>query len=178
MEWVHNPRRCDRLLYVKNKWKSRSGGEEAWVDPHGVVVDVVLGSRGGIRYDIHKAVTEGKTMRAVDMFGFVNMLGRIVSISERAAQQGDLELTYLGKSELRDRPTYLFERTLPYTGEQGDYPDRVLVLHLDRQLRVPIGIFSFGDDDREDLLSSYIITDITLNPGLSPEVFSKESNGF
>jgi hypothetical protein len=178
MEWVRNPSHCDRVLYVKNKWTSRSGGAEAWVDPHGAIVDVVLGRRGGIRYDIQKAVREGKTLRAVDMFGFVNMLERIVTISTQASRRGDLTLTYRGKSRIADRDTYLFERTLPYSGPNGGYPDRVLLVHLDRALRVPVGMFSYADDDRTQLISSYVISDIVLNPGLTDTVFSKESNGF
>jgi hypothetical protein len=54
----------------------------------------------------------------------------------------------------------------------------VLLVHLDRALRVPVGMFSYADDDRTQLISSYVISDIVLNPGLTDTVFSKESNGF
>ncbi len=178
MEWVRNPTCCDRVLYVKGRWINRNGGEEAWVDPQGVLVNLVLGARGGIRYDIAKGVAEGRTRRPISEFGFVNMLRLIVSISELAATRGELVLNYLGQSQLDDRGTYVFERVLPYAGLQGTYPDRVLLVHLDRESHLPIGLFAYADDDREVLLGSYVMRDVTLNPGLSNAVFSKEANGF
>ena len=178
MEWVRNPTCCDRVLYVKGRWINRNGGEEAWVDPQGVLVNLVLGARGGIRYDIAKGVAEGRTRRPISEFGFVNMLRLIVSISELAATRGELVLNYLGQSQLDDRGTYVFERVLPYAGLQGPYPDRVLIVHLDRESHLPIGLFAYADDDREVLLGSYVMRDVTLNPGLSNAVFSKEANGF
>ncbi len=178
MEWVRNPTCCDRVLYVKGRWINRRGGEEAWVDPNGALVNLVLGARGGVRYDVEKGVAEGRTRRPINAFGFVNMLRLIVSISELAATRGELALNYLGRSRLDDRETYLFERVLPYAGLQGTYPDRVLLVHLDRETHLPIGLFAYADDDREVLLGSYVMRDVTLNPGLSNAVFSKDANGF
>lgn len=178
MEWVRNPTCCDRVLYVKGRWVNRSGSEDAWVDPRGALVNLLLGKRGGIRYDVEKGVAEGRTRRSISEFGFINMLRLIVNISEIAAARGELALNYLGRSQLDDRETYVFERVLPYAGLQGTYPDRVLLFHLDRETHLPIGLFAYADDDREVLLGSYVMRDVTLNPGLSNAVFSKEANGF
>ena len=56
---------------------------------------------------------------------------------------------------------------------------RLLLCDPNRTLQfVSVGMISFGDDAREQLISRYVITDIALNPGLSPAVFRPEGNGF
>ena len=69
----------------------------------------------------------------------------------------------MGRGEIGGRPTYVFERHLPYTGDEADYPDRLLVFHIDGQYLVPTGCYCYADEAEQALLGSYLYTDIQLN---------------
>ena len=101
----------------------------------------------------------------------------ILVYSEKAAKSGELDLRYMGPSNFNGRPTLMFERRLPYTGQERPYPDRLLVFHIDRQWLLPTACFSYADDDSQQLLGKYITTDVTFNSGLSDEDFGPDSLG-
>ena len=65
----------------------------------------------------------------------------------------------------------MIERRLPYTGEDGPYPDRLLAVFIDSEWLVPTGCFAYADDAKQDLLGSYVLTDVEFNTGLSDEDF-------
>ncbi len=178
MEWETNKDKCDRVLYVKGKWRNGKGGDQAWADPAGWAIDILLGPKGGVLQNIHGGMAKATARRTVDQFGFINTFDLLLLYSDMARERGELDLAYLGQSELNGRPTYLFRRRLPYTGEDGRYPERLLLAHLDRDTHLPIGVFTWADDEKQELLGSYVFKDIELNPGLPAEVFSKEANQF
>ena len=178
MEWVTNKDKCDRVLYVKGKWLNDDGGDQAWADPHGWAIDLFLGRKGGVLQNIHGSTAKATARRTVDQFGFINTFGLLLKYSDMARDRGELDLVYLGRSELNGQATYLFRRRLPYTGEDGRYPERLLLVHLDRDTHLPIGVFTWADDEKQELLGSYVFKDVELNPGLPDEVFSKEANQF
>ena len=122
MEWTLNPDRAARVLYVKDKWTTKKGAQQAWVDPTGWAIDVLLGPKGGVLQNIHGSAAKGASRRPIDNFGFGKTLQLIIEYSEVADARGVLELNYLGRSELDGQPTYLFERVLPYTGPGGAPP--------------------------------------------------------
>lgn len=178
MEWLTNKDKCDRVLYVKGKWLNGDGGDQAWADPAGWAIDLLLGPKGGVLQNIHGRMAEATARRTVDQFGFINTFDLLLKYSDMARERGELDLAYLGQSELNGQQTYLFQRRLPYTGEDGRYPERLLLVHLDRDTRLPIGVFTWADDEKQELLGSYVFKDVELNPGLPDEVFSKEANQF
>ncbi len=45
------------------------------------------------------------------------------------------------------RPTYVFERWLPYTEPDDPYPDRLLEIHVDRELLLVTACFAYSDDE-------------------------------
>ena len=71
----------------------------------------------------------------------------------------------------------MFERQLPYAGPGSIWPDRVLVVHLDREYKLPTLCESYADDARKQLLGRYMTTNIKLNPNLPESVFTKEGMG-
>lgn len=178
MEWLTNKDKVDRVLYVKGKWRNGKGGDQAWADPAGWAIDLLLGPKGGVLQNIHGRMAEATARRTVDQFGFINTFGLLLKYSDMARDRGELDLAYLGRSELNGQATYLFRRRLPYTGEDGRYPERLLLVHLDRDTHLPIGVFTWADDEKQELLGSYVFKDVELNPGLPDEVFSKEANQF
>jgi hypothetical protein len=179
MEWIENADKCDRILFVRGMLpKTKQGVEQAWVDPHGWAIDAILGKRGGVKQPIHSALAEAASRRSVEQFGFGSSLRLILKYAMLAKSRNELDFDYLGPSRLNDRATYLFERILPYTGEAGEYPERTLLVHLDRENHMPIGVFAYADDAREDLLGSYVIDNVQLNVGLSENDFDEEALGF
>lgn len=178
MEWMTNKAKCDRVLYVKGKWRNRKGGDQAWADPAGWAIDLLLGPKGGVLQDIHGGSAKATARRFVDQFGFNSTFDLLLKYCDIARERGELDLTYLGQSELEGRPTYLFRRVSPYTGEDGRYPERLLRVHLDRETHLPIGVLTWADDEKQELLGTYVFRNLELNPGLSDDVFSKEANGF
>lgn len=178
MDWVVNPDKAKRALYVAGKWKNRRGGEQAYVDPTGWAVDLLLGKKGGILQDIHGAGAKAVARRSIDQFGFANTLRLLIKYSAIAQSRDELQLTYEGRSELTGRPTLVFKRILPYTGDDGEYPDLLALVHLDQETHLPIGVFTWGDVDKQDFLGSYETRDINLNQGFDADAFSKEANGF
>jgi hypothetical protein len=94
-----------------------------------------------------------------------------------AQEKGILDFEYLGNSSVDKRETLVFERRLPYTGEDGIWPDRVLVVHVDKEWLVPTLCMCYADEEKRVLLGKYMTTDIKLNVNLSESVFTKEGMG-
>jgi hypothetical protein len=175
LNWTLNPFRADRVLYVAGSRISDVGSELALVRPAGLIS--VLVPR--VTRDIHGPDSAKASRRTIDEFGFANSLQLILHYSRLAEQNGDLQLTYKGTSEIDGRPTYLFERRLPYTGrDDSRYPDHILIFHLDKEWLVPTACYSFADDAGQVLLGSYVLRDVSLNRGLTDADFTPEANGF
>ena len=75
---------------------------------------------------------------------------------------------------MRARPTYVFERRLPYTGDHGLYPDRLLVVHLDQECLLPTCCIAYADEAGTKLLGRYVITDVKFNVGLTDSDFARK----
>lgn len=169
MVWTKNPGPAARALYVKGKWRNDEGQEQAWVRPSGALLKLLK-----IKQPIDGPRARKAARRRIDQFGFRNSLDLIIEYSEKAAQTGELDLRYVGHGCVEKRPTYVFERRLPYTGEEEPYPDRLLVVHVDQEWLVPIGCLSYADDAGNELLGKYVLYDVQLNPGYTPDDFDPD----
>jgi hypothetical protein len=167
VHWVKNPAKAERVIYVEGKWTS---GDQpaALCQPAGAIARVLVKS---IAMPIHGDAAKAASRRTIDQFGFRVGLELIIKYSLIAKEAGQLELTYTGQGEVGGRPTYVFERVLPYTGEGGKYPDRVLVYHLDTETLMPVMCASYADDAKEALLGQYEYTNVQLNVGLTDADF-------
>jgi hypothetical protein len=65
----------------------------------------------------------------------------------------------------------VFERRLPYGDAAGVYPDRLLVIYVDREWLVPTGCFAYADDAGEKPLGTYVTTEVKFNVGLTDADF-------
>jgi hypothetical protein len=94
-----------------------------------------------------------------------------------AEKKVDYSFKYLGPGEVNGRTTLRFERHLPYTDEAGEWPDRVLIVDVDRELQVPVLCVAYADEAKDELLGRYEMSDVKLNVGLADSVFTKEGMG-
>jgi hypothetical protein len=152
MHWTENPVKARRAIYVEGKW-TKKGRPAALCQPEGVIA------------------------RTIDQFGFAKALDLILRYSLIAKKRGELELGYVGDGKVDNRPTYVFQRVLPYTGEGGAYPDRVLVYHLDAETLLPVMCASYADEAKTELLGQYEYSDVRLNQGLADADFEGKTYG-
>ncbi len=167
MHWFENPDKARRVIYVEDKW-NKGGKPAALCEPEGAIARMLVSS---IAMPIHGPDAKAASRRTIDQFGFEKALDLIIKYSEMAKENGELELSYIGQAKVGGRETYVFERLLPYTGEDGVYPDRLLVYHLDKETLMPLSCASYADEKKEQLLGRYEYTDVKLNVGLSEADF-------
>jgi hypothetical protein len=168
MHWTQNPDKARRVCFVSGKWTTKDGQAAALCEPEGAIARTFISK---ILRPIHGADAKAASRRTIDQFGFGNTLHLIVKYAMLAHQRGELQLVHLGDGEVDGRPTYVFERRLPYTGEDGVYPDRVLVFHLDKETLLPVMCASYADDAKQELLGQYTYTKVRLNVGLTDASF-------
>jgi hypothetical protein len=173
MRWVKNPGKARQVIYVKDKW-TKGGKPAALCQPEGAVARLFVNS---ILMPIHGEEAKAASRRTIDQFGFANTLGLIVKYCIMAKARNELTLRCVGNGSVDNRPTYVFERILPYTGEGGAYPDRVLVYHLDKETLLPVLCVSYADDQKQDLLGLYEYADVQLNVGLTEADFNGKRYG-
>ena len=82
-----------------------------------------------------------------------------------ARERGVLDIHFGGKGEVDSRPTYVIVRYLPYSGEEGPYPDAKMVLHLDQEWLLPVAVESFNDMPEQKLLGRYVFHRDRTQPG-------------
>jgi hypothetical protein len=175
LDWTHNADQAKRALYVKDKIVGKKGEQYALVEPAGWLARLVVAS---VQRDIHGIDARKYARRAMDQFGFVNTLDLVIQFSDIAKASGELDLKYVGDDKVDGRPTYKFERRLPYAGENSKYPDALLVVHMDQEWLVPTKCESFADQRGQKLLGRYVLTDVDLNAGLSAADFNPDTLGF
>ena len=151
------------------------GNQQAWAKPGGAIVRLLISK---ILQPIHGARAQNASRRTIDQFGFGKSFELIIRYSAKAQAENALTLNYTGEGSVGDRPTYQFERLLPYDGNEDNYPDRLLVFHIDQESLLPVACYAYSDKEGNDLLGSYIYTDVKLNPGYSPEDFDPDVINF
>lgn len=173
LEWVQNADKAARVLYVADRWLDE-GRQMAVVDPAGAIASLFVKH---VMRPIHGEDARKSSRRTIDQFGLRNALDLTLKYCRISQEQGKLDFSFVGTSEVEGRETIVFERRLPYTGEDGEWPDRVLVVHIDRELLLPTLCMAYADDDKQILLGKYMNTDIKLNAGISDETFTKKGMG-
>ncbi len=173
MHWAKNPGKARRVIYVKDRW-TKNGEPQALCEPEGAIARVIVRS---ILRPIHGAEAKAASRRTIDQFGFANALDLIIKYSLIARERNELKLAFVGTGNVDGRPTYVYERRLPYAGEGGEWPDRVLVYHLDTETLLPLSCASYADDAKQQLLGRYEYTDVKLNIGLTEADFDGKTYG-
>ncbi|NOX59225.1 MAG: DUF1571 domain-containing protein [Planctomycetes bacterium] len=175
MTFTKNVAECKRALYVVDKWVDDEGNQQAWAKPGGAIVRLLISK---ILQPIHGSRAQNASRRTIDQFGFGKTFELFIYYSEKAKANGELTLRYVGHGEIGGRPTYKIERILPYDGDEANYPDNLLILHMDQETLLPVGCFAYSDEAGKELLGSYIYTDVVLNPGYEPKDFDPDLINF
>jgi len=174
MYWVRNPDKARRVIYVQGQRVDEQGRELALAEPEGAIARLLVPS---IALPIKGSEAQATSRRTIDQFGFENALELIIKYCRLAEAEGGFELRYVGDGTVGDRQTYVLERVLPYAGENGTYPDRRAIVHLDKQWLIPLSTHCYADDGKSELLASYVFTDVCLNVGLTDQDFTPQANG-
>lgn len=172
LEWADNAGPCSRVLYVTDRW-TKHGQAMALIEP-GPIARLFVAY---VMRPIHGPDARRHTRRTVDKFGLGNCLRLTLKYCHVARQQGILDVRCRGTAQLDGSPTLVFERRLPYTDEDGFWPDRLLVLHVDKATLLPKLCIAYADLDRRTLLGRYQFSDVCLNVGLADAVFTAEGMG-
>jgi hypothetical protein len=175
LHWVENPKDARRVLYVRGERVDRQGREMALVQPEGPIARLLFPA---LTIPIHGPGAHTMSRLTIDQFGFENGLALILKYARLAGDGGAPSLRYAGVGTVGERATHVVERRLPYEDGEATYPDRTLIVHLDHERLIPLAIHCYADDSRQELLASYVFSDVRLNVGLTDEDFLAKGNGF
>ena len=164
MKWIKNAGLVDRVLYVKGHYDNK-----ALVKPAGILGWFVPTY---VKRPVNGPEAAKVSRKRIDQFGFANALKLILNVNRLAKKTGDLEFRFVGQSKLNGRKTLKFERFLP---DKPNYPDQHLIVHIDQEWLIPVGIFCYNS--RGKLLGKYLYKDIKLNRGLAWREFTPKANG-
>ncbi|GMV97024.1 MAG: hypothetical protein AMXMBFR83_13830 [Phycisphaerae bacterium] len=173
LDWIKNADKCRRVLYVEDRWVE-DGRQMAVVEPAGAIAQLFVSH---VMRPINGDDARKSSRRTLDQFGLRNSLLLSLKYAKLAQEKRVLDFSFRGTGEVDQRPTLIFERRLPYEKEGGLWPDRVLVIHLDREWLIPLLCVSYSDDDKKALLGRYHISNLKLNANLADTVFTKEGMG-
>lgn len=172
LEWVKNEDKCSRVLYVADRWV-KEGKQQAVVEP-GKIARLFIPY---VMREIDGADARKSSRRTINQFGLRNSMELIIKYCKLSREKGQLDFKYMGNGEVGGRPSLVFERHLPYTGDDGLWPDRVLIVHIDKELLSPSLCLAYADDAKTVLLGKYMMTDLKLNVNLPDTTFTKEGMG-
>jgi hypothetical protein len=168
MIWVQNADRVRRCLYVKGRNLNDKGDELAIVEPAGALARLLVPRA---RIPIHGEQARETSRRPIDQFGFHSILQRLNQDNERYARRGVLEWRYEGQGAIDTRPTLMLVRELTRPAPDGRSLDARIVIHLDQEWLLPVGVYSYADMEEQTLLGSYVMIDVELNRGLPDSAF-------
>lgn len=175
MEWTHNAGDARRVLYVQGQWQNNDGDDLAKIEPQGAIARLLVKS---VALPISGSAAKAQSRRTIDQFGFGNALKLIIDKAAAAMEAGQGSLVCQGQGEVEGRRTWILKRTLPYTGDGGEWPDRVLIVHVDREWLLPVACYTYADDKQDTMLAKYVFSNVHLNTGLKAGDFDAQANGF
>lgn len=169
MTWRRGAGQAQRALFIdRREFVDGDGQRLARVEPAGALVRLVVSD---VLVPIHDARAREASRRAIDEFGFRSTFELLERVNDLAAARNELDFQYAGEGAVDGRATVILVRHLPYTGAGGPYPDAKLVLHLDQEWLLPTAVYSYTDPEGQELLGSYVFTQVRLNPGLGEDDF-------
>lgn len=180
MEFTRNAGLAKRAIYVKGKWRDESAEDESLrelaVCQPGKGLSLLLKS---IKQPIRGPLAKATSRRTIDEFGFRRSLDLLIKYSERAKALNELGLTFEGETRFDGRDVWLIKRTLPYSGPDGHYPDRVANIYIDCEHKVPVAVYCYSNDacEPDQLLGKYEYRNVHFNVGLTESDFDPATYG-
>lgn len=167
--WKENANKVRRALYIdRPDYVDKKGRKLARIEPNGAIARLFVRD---IKLPLHSKRSREVSRRSLDDFGFGALFRMLDEYNSAAAEKGVLRFGFVGTGQIDGRPTYVFERYLPYTGEDGPWPDAKMILHLDQQWLLPVAVYSYADAKGTKLLGSYVFENVKLNVGLTDRDF-------
>ena len=99
------------------------------------------------------------------------MIDMVMEQYRRAHAKGDITVSFLGLGAVDGRPAYHLGLEYPKSKKAGYYAYRA-ELWIDKEFNLPTKMLVYTWDNK--LYAHYEYRKLTLNPGLSPEVFQLE----
>jgi hypothetical protein len=170
MLWQANADGARRAMYVDDaSFVDKKGRKLARIEPNGAVARLFVKD---LMLPVDGKEAQKASRRAITDFGFRSTLNLLETYNAAAAERGVLDLRYVGTGEIAGRPTFVIVRDLPYETDPEAFPDARMVLHLDQEWLLPVAVYSYADHEQEELLGSYVYTDVEFNPDFSDEAFT------
>jgi hypothetical protein len=161
MQWKKNPHGADRLLYVEgqnnNKMIARPTG--------------LLGIVGSVKLDPRSKKVLSSSLQPCDRFGFHRLMAATLKIYELAQKNGDLQMKYLGLTEVDKRKCVKLERILP---KKKEYKYARLTIEIDLENLLPVSLACH--DHQGKLVGRYVYTNLKFNVGLTDKQFTRKAN--
>lgn len=180
MDWQRNPGLASRALYVKGRWtdptaKNPEERDLAVAQP-GKIAQLFLKS---IKQPVRGNLARRSSRHYLDEFGFQKTLDMLIKYCDIAKSKGELVLDFCGESRFDGRPVWVLRRRLPYTGQCGAYPDRTAEILIDKEYRVPVGVYCYSDDEKQpcNLLGKYEYRGVRMGAGLTDKDFEPSTYG-
>jgi hypothetical protein len=141
MKWEENAGAIDKLLYVEGQNQNKM-----IVHPTGLLSWIKSVKRDPRSKEVQKA-----SRSSCDQFGFYRSMQNLLKVYKQAEKNGDLQITYKGRTKVDDRECIAMERILP---PKEDYPYGRLVLEFDVEYLLPTAISCY--DWQGKLVSRYV----------------------
>lgn len=163
MRWIENAGKARRAVYVRGRHANARGEEVALIEPAGCIARLFVSCA---RVAVNGADARAASRHTLDHVGFVGTFSSLERVHALAMSREELELDFVGMGTIDGRPTYVLSRYLPYGDRDPGvgYPNAHLVLHLDQEWLLPVGIYTYADEKARVLLGSYTMTEVEVNP--------------
>jgi len=165
--WVRNPQRAQKVLYVAGQHKGKM-----------VVMPTLVGwLTGAVLVDPEGADASSSSRRPITQFGFGRMLKRLA----RAHAEGQLpdgggfEDHYEGVAEVAGREVLVVERLRTEVKPDAGGQAKGWRVCLDGETLTPVAVKEFAADG--SLLGEYVFAGVEFNVGLRVEDFSRAALG-
>ena len=164
LKWIKDPHRDREALYVQGKDDNKVIAHEGGILGF---VTLSLDPRGSIAMkDSRHPITD---------IGFDHLLKMLRKDIQTAVEHDELEIIRIVEEPFHNRPSIVVEaRSIPRGGRKY-YASR-MVLHVDKELMLPVGAAFY--DDRDELFENYAYTDVRLNVGFTPNDFDRDNPAY
>jgi hypothetical protein len=170
LNWLENADEARRAVFVKGRNRNAAGQELAVIEPAGCVLRLFV-SEVTIPVDGQRA--RRRSRQTLDQAGYPGTFAAIEAVNRLARERGELDVRFAGFGVIDGRPTYVLKRCLPVGGSAPGraYPSALLVVHLDQEWLLPVGVYAYADQGANALLGGYTMTDVEINVDLDDVAF-------
>ncbi len=161
-KWIAEPHRTREAIYAENL-------NDSYIVAHEVVGFV----NWAWRVHPDSLIVRKYSSRSIRDAGIGNAIKSLLHVCESAQTAGDLRLFYVGQDTFDKRPTDVLMRLLP---QKPGYPYHLVVLHIDRQYKLPVKFVSLNWD--YEMETAYSYSDLKINVGLTDEDFNYKSKNY